>query len=121
MVAIINGALVQLIMAARVLYGMAKQKIFITVFKNVNEKTRTPIIATITVAVFISLLATSFNLVTLAELTSTVTLIVFIVVQASLLFLSSREYKKTKLDIILPSIGIVLNIILIYFGNFQSN
>ncbi|MBT8124379.1 MAG: amino acid permease, partial [Gammaproteobacteria bacterium] len=78
MIAIINGALVQLIMASRVLYGMAKQNVFVSVFKKVNEKTRTPIIATITIAIFITFLATSFNLVTLAELTSTVTLVVFI-------------------------------------------
>lgn len=118
MIAIINGALVQLIMASRVLYGMAKQNVFVSVFKKVNEKTRTPIIATITIAIFITFLATSFNLVTLAELTSTVTLVVFITVQASLLFLSKNKYKKTKFDIILPITGIGLNLILIYFGYF---
>ncbi len=116
MIAIINGALVQLIMASRVLYGMAKQNVFISTFKKVNEKTHTPIVATITVAIIITLLATSFNLVTLAEVTSTVTLLVFIVVQASLLFLPKQKYKKTKLDLILPSIGIGLNIMLIFFG-----
>ena len=120
MIAIINGALVQLIMASRVLYGMAKQNVFISIFKKVNEKTRTPIFATITVAVLITFLATSFNLVTLAELTSTVTLIVFITVQASLLFLPKSKYKKTKFDIILPISGIGLNIILIYFGYFTT-
>ncbi len=120
MIAIINGALVQLIMASRVLYGMAKQDVFISVFKKVNEKTRTPIIATITVAIFITFLATSFNLVTLAEFTSTVTLVVFITVQASLLFLSKNKYKKTKFDIILPITGIGLNLILIYFGYFTT-
>ncbi len=66
MVAIINGALVQLIMASRVLYGMAKQNVFISTFKQVNKKTHTPILATLTIAVFITFLATSFNLVTLA-------------------------------------------------------
>lgn len=120
MIAIINGALVQLIMASRVLYGMAKQNVFVSVFKKVNEKTRTPIIATITIAIFITFLATSFNLVTLAELTSTVTLVVFITVQASLLFLSKNKYKKTKFDTILPITGIGLNLILIYFGYFTT-
>ncbi len=120
MIAIINGALVQLIMASRVLYGMAKQNVFVSVFKKVNEKTRTPIIATITIVIFITFLATSFNLVTLAELTSTVTLVVFITVQASLLFLPKNKYKKTKFDIILPITGIGLNLILIYFGYFTT-
>lgn len=120
MVAIINGALVQLIMASRVLYGMAKQNVFISAFKQVNKKTHTPILATVTVAVFITFLAASFNLVTLAELTSTVTLLVFIIVQSSLLFLPSQEYKKTKLDIILPTIGIGLNIMLLFFGYIMT-
>lgn len=116
MIAIINGALVQLIMASRVLYGMAKQNIFISAFKKVNKKTHTPILATITVAIFIAILTTSFNLVTLAELTSTLTLLVFIIVQASLLFLPGHDYSKTKLDYLLPSIGIGLNLVLLFFG-----
>ena len=36
MVAIVNGALVQQIMASRVLYGMAEQKLFISIFKQIN-------------------------------------------------------------------------------------
>ena len=116
MIAIVNGALVQLIMASRVLYGMAEQNVFITVFKIVSKTTRTPILATITVALFIIFLATSFDLVTLAEITSAITLVVFIVVQASLLFLPSSKHDKKKLDIILPVLGIGLNVLLIIFG-----
>ena len=37
MIAIVNGALVQLIMASRVLYGMAEQKVFLSIFKAVNK------------------------------------------------------------------------------------
>ena len=119
MVAIINGALVQVIMASRVLYGMAEQKLFISIFKVVNEKTRTPVLATITIAIFLIILATSFDLITLAEFTSTIILVVFIVVQASLLYLSTQSQNKNKLDFILPLLGIVVNLILLFFGYFK--
>ncbi len=120
MIAILNGALIQIIMASRVLYGMAEQRIFISVFKAVNKRTRTPILATITIAAFIIFLSTSFDLVTLAEITSTITLLVFIVVQTSLLFLSIQKNNKNRLDIILPILGIGLNIVLLFFGYFKT-
>ena len=115
-VAIINGALVQQIMASRVLYGMAKQNLFFQTFQEVNSKTRTPITATVTIACLIFLLSISFDLVTLAELTSMLTLIVFIIIQGALIIVSKQNLGRTKMDLIIPSIGIILNIILIYFG-----
>ncbi len=121
MIAIINGALVQQIMAARVLYGMAKQKLFLSFFKKINSKTRTPIYATIVIAGVIFLLSTSFDLVTLAEITSGITLIIFIVVQASLLYVSKKTNSKSPLDYIVPIIGIMLNIVLIVFGLFKTD
>ena len=118
MIAIVNGALVQLIMASRVLYGMAEQKVFLSIFKAVNKTTRTPILATITITALIILLSTTFDLVTLAEITSAITLIIFIVVQSSLLYLSIQKHSKNRLDIILPILGIGLNLLLLFFGFF---
>lgn len=120
MIAIVNGALVQLIMASRVLYGMAEQKVFLSIFKTVNKTTRTPILATITITVLIILLSTTFDLVTLAEITSAITLIVFIVVQSSLLYLSIQKHSKNRLDFILPILGIGLNLVLLFFGYFKN-
>ena len=119
-VAIINGALVQQIMAARILYGMAKQKMFFAVFAQVNAKTQTPVVATVTVAAFILLLATSLDLITLAEITSAITLMVFMTVQLSLLKISWQNKSKNRLDVILPVAGIILNLVLVYFGYTQK-
>jgi amino acid transporter len=116
MIAIINGALVQLIMASRVLYGMAEQKLFLPIFKSVNTKTHTPILATVTIAAILMILVTIFDLLTLAEFTSAITLIIFIVVQTSLLYLSIQKHSKNKFDFILPIFGITLNFILLIFG-----
>ena len=115
-VAIINGALVQQLMAARVLYGMSKQNLFFKIFQRVNSSTRTPIVATVSIAGAILILSMNFDLVTLAELTSILTLIVFIVVQCSLILLSIYNQNSRKLDFIIPPAGIMLNITLIYFG-----
>ena len=116
MIAIINGALVQLIMASRVLYGMADQKLFISAFRTVNKKTRTPTLATITIATILIILSTNFSLVTLAEFTSAITLLIFIVVQVSLLFLSIQQRSNRKLDYMFPCIGIALNLLLLLYG-----
>ena len=118
MIAIVNGALVQQIMASRVLYGMAEQKLFLSIFKQVNTRTQTPIFATLVIAGFILLLSVLFNLVTLAEITSAITLLVFISVQIALITISFRKNSKQILDYIIPSVGIVLNIVLIAFGFF---
>jgi amino acid transporter len=115
-IAIINGALVQQLMAARILYGMAKQNLFFNAFQMVNKRTQTPIVATVTIAGIILALSIIFDLVTLAELTSILTLIVFIIVQSALIVLSIYKKSGRKLDIIIPPIGITLNITLIYFG-----
>lgn len=116
MVAIVNGALVQQIMASRVLYGMAEQKLFLSIFKQVNTRTQTPVFATLVIAAFILLLSLSFNLVTLAETTSAITLLVFISVQIALIVISIKMKSRQLLDYIIPGIGILLNIVLIVFG-----
>ena len=90
MVAVINGALVQIIMATRVLYGMAGQGIAPRSFGLVNPHTQTPLRATLLVTAVIIVLAVGFPLVSLAEATSTVTLVVFALVNAALLRIKRR-------------------------------
>ena len=118
MVAIINGALIQIIMASRVLYGMGTQGMFLSIFATINRRTRTPIIATLTLGSLIAILAISFPLVELAAATSAITLGIFIAVQSALLVLASRGEFDSKLDIIMPVSGVTLNIILIWRGYF---
>ena len=116
MVAIINGALIQIIMASRVLYGMGAQGMFLSIFARVNSRTRTPILATLILAGILTVLALSFPLVELAAATSAITLLIFMCVQAALLVLALRDSLSSKLDIVVPAIGISLNIVLIWRG-----
>jgi amino acid transporter len=90
----LNGALVQLVMAARVLYGMANKGLAPAWFARVNRHTHTPVRATLVAAVIILLLATTFTLPGLAVTTSFIILAVFALVNLSLAQLRWREQRK---------------------------
>lgn len=83
-IAMINGVLVQIVMASRVLYGMANEGIAPIWFAQVHPQRQTPVRATVFVAVVIISLALVFPLVRLAEVTSLVTLLVFSLVNLAL-------------------------------------
>ncbi|MEM7426813.1 MAG: amino acid permease [Pseudomonadota bacterium] len=89
-VATLNGVIVQIIMASRVLYGLGKQGAVPAVFGRVSRTTRTPVFATFTVAGAILLLALFVPLQSLAEMTSRVVLVIFMIVNAALVALKLR-------------------------------
>ena len=91
LIAIINGVLVQVIMGSRILYGMASQQLISQLFSRVSEKTQTPTIATVVIAFTVWILALGFPLVTLAKATSFIIIIVFSLVNFSLLIIRYRE------------------------------
>ncbi len=82
--AIINGALIQIIMASRVLYGLASRGQLPSMFAHVAAATRTPIIATATIALLVLFFALTGRLSGLAQATSTVMLIIFAAVNFAL-------------------------------------
>ncbi len=83
--AIVNGVLIQLIMASRVLYGMADQGRAPKVFSRVWSLARTPVIATVCVGLLTLMVALWLPLVTLAKATSFIILVIFTLVNFSLL------------------------------------
>jgi len=89
--AVINGALIQMIMVSRIFYGMSRNQWLPAFFGHVNAKTRTPINATISVAILIATLALFIPLITLASMTSLVLLIVFVLLNLALLLIKRRE------------------------------
>ena len=90
-IAMVNGVLVQIIMAARVLYGMANEGQMPGIFGRVDPIRRTPVFSTAFVAALILVLALTVPLVSLAEVTSIVTIAVFAMVNFSLFRLGSKE------------------------------
>lgn len=65
LIAIINGAFMQIIMVARVLYGMGNRQLAPRFLANVNPRTRTPLVATVLVGATILVLALTLPLLTL--------------------------------------------------------
>lgn len=109
LIAIINGALIQLIMASRLIYGMGSQAMAPRLFSRVNPKTRTPLIATVFISIMVIVLALWLPLVTLAEATSFVTLSVFALMNLSLLRLklSNRDWRSRGNPVWVPATGLL--------------
>lgn len=88
--AVMNGALIQIIMASRVLYGMSRQGWLPRGLGRVSARTRTPLLATAAIALGALVLALWLPLVTLAKTTSFLLLVVFALVNLSLLRVKAR-------------------------------
>ena len=97
--AVFNGALVQVIMASRVLYGLGSQGLAWSIFARVHPRTRTPIAATLVVTFAILVLALGFSLGSLARFTSFVALIVFVMVNASLWKLKTTQSRAPEFSV----------------------
>ncbi len=89
--ATLNGALIQIIMGSRVLYGLAAQGALPALLGRVHPWTRTPLIATLAVAGVVLALALPFQTERLAGLTSLIALVIFILVNLALLRIKRRE------------------------------
>jgi len=95
LIAIINGALVQIIMGSRVLYGMSRGHLIPHWFGRVNSYSKTPILATLTIALITWVLAIAFPLEALAKSTSFVIIIVFLLVNIALIVILKKEQGQT--------------------------
>lgn len=125
MFAVLNGALIQIIKASRMMYGMSKEKWLPEIFARVNSVTRTPVIATVLVTVIILVLALSFPLASLATATSFTVLTVFALINLALLKIKLEEKgkKTTKTAIsfpaIIPFLGFVFSSAIVVFKIFN--
>jgi len=89
--AIINGALIQTVMASRVLYGLASRQQLPAALAKVNATTQTPLRATLLAGAVLLALALAGELALLAELTSLLVLAVFTLVNLALLRVKHSE------------------------------
>jgi amino acid transporter len=118
MFAVINGALVQIIMASRIFYGMSKQRWIPGFLSIVHPQTQTPINATILAGLIVFILSTSFPIVTLAQSSSFLIFIVFTLVNISLIRIKHKDPHPEGIrtyPIAIPITAIVLNLILLGF------
>lgn len=106
-ISILNGAIIQMIMASRLLYGMSRYKWLPGFLANVHPRTATPINASLVVAGIVLVLALSLPLLSLAKLTSFFTLIIFSLVNLALWRIKTRNSTKAPINIptIVPILG----------------
>lgn len=122
--AVLNGALIQIIMATRVLYGMSRQSWLPGLFARVNPLTRTPLNSTLVIVAAVLALALWLPLVRLAEITSLITLLVFSTVNLSLWRVKRHEPRPEGVQVYpgwLPIIGAVssLGLVVLQLGQWM--
>jgi len=111
--AILNGALIQMVMASRILYGMGAQGLLPKLFARIHPVTRTPLQATAVVAGLLLVLALGFDMVLLADATSAITLSVFTLVNLSLIMIKRRDPRPVEARIFpmwVPVIGFLFSL-----------
>nr|WP_241264029.1 amino acid permease [Bowmanella dokdonensis] len=115
---ILNGALAQIIMATRVLYNMGEGHGAPTWFGKLNNKTATPVSATVVTTLVILILSVAFPLKALASATSLIMLLIFIASNVALIILERRKADAPfDVPVFLPWVGLVLSLALM-IGNF---
>ncbi|GJM13710.1 MAG: amino acid transporter [Pseudohongiella sp.] len=89
--AVINGALIQIIMGSRVAYGLAKQGLISPLLGRVNSYTQTPIVSTAAITLVTIIAALWLPLETLARTTSYLLLVLFCLVNLALIRIKRRD------------------------------
>ena len=107
LISVVNGALIQVIMASRVLYGMSRKKWLPRKVGEINAVTHTPLIATVIIILFVLAFSLLFPLLSLAKITSFITLIIFMFINFALVKIkySQRDYVGFTVPIAIPLIG----------------
>jgi basic amino acid/polyamine antiporter, APA family len=116
-IATLNTILAQIIMAARVVYGMARQGDLPSIAGHVHPKTATPVLATALIAAATFVLALIVPFERLAEGTSLATLIVFALVNLALLRLRHRRVHTrgphVRVPVWVPAAGLATCVVMI--------
>lgn len=117
LLSVTNSALAQIVMVSRVVYGMANAGNAPAVLALVHPKRQTPILATVLTVLVIIVLASWFPLLTLAKATSFVILVIFSLINLSLirLKLAGRIMRR---GLWVPIVGVILSLCLIAMSFF---
>jgi amino acid transporter len=116
LLAVINGALIQMIMASRIFYGMSAKGWLPGFVGRINPKTQTPVVATGLVSALVLVLALWVPLVGLAGATSALVLVVFALVSMALIRLKRRDPRPAGISTIpmwVPVAGVVASLALL--------
>ena len=112
-VATVNGVLIQMIMASRVIYGLADRGHLPAVLGRVSVRTRTPVVATLTVVAVIILLSQTLPIEALAARTSQIVLAVFVLVNVALIRIKWRGTEAAdtfRVPMVVPVLGVITSV-----------
>jgi len=101
LIATCNGLLLDMVLAARLIYGMARRKMLPAAFGRVHPRTRTPLLATAVAGALVLALVAAVPFEGLVAATSGVTIGVFLAVNAALIRLK-RTQPRRDLTVVVP-------------------
>jgi APA family basic amino acid/polyamine antiporter len=114
--ALANGALINMIMASRLLYGMGRQGILPRAFTRVLPGRRTPWVAILFTTALAMVLVATGDLAELADMTVLLLLLVFALVNVSVLVVRRDRvaHEHFRAPSLLPAIGAVVSIAVMF-------
>jgi amino acid transporter len=114
LLALSNGALINMIMASRLMYGMSREGVLPKPFAAVHSGRKTPWVAIIFTSLVAAGLIIEANLESLARTTVALLLIVFTVVNATVLWLRRDpvDYEHFQIPSVIPVLGVGVSIAL---------
>jgi basic amino acid/polyamine antiporter, APA family len=117
LISVINGALIQVIMGSRVLYGMSRKKWLPEKVGEINALTHTPLIATIIIIAGVLFFALLFPLLSLAKITSFITLIIFMLINFALIKIkySQGPHNGFSLPLWVPLVGGISTLLFVLY------
>ena len=122
-----NTLLISILGTSRMLYSISREYSVLDMFTKVDKKSKTPIAATVGIAL-LSIFTLCFkNVETLASITSYLMFLVFIILNVCLIYVYQDKDIQSKLKTgwthpinqgkpILPVLGLILSIIILSFG-----
>jgi amino acid transporter len=116
LIAITNTALLNMVMASRVVYGMARQGIIPDVLSRTHSSRRTPYVAIIFTTLLALALVTTSTVSDLADTTVMLLLIVFVIVNGAVLLLRRDvvNHSHFTTPTVLPVLGILSCLLVLY-------
>ena len=110
-VAALNGVLAQVVMAARVLFGLGDRHTAMALFHRAHPRTGTPVLATLLVGACVIAAALMLPVAVLAGVTSSVLLAVFGLVNLALILLKRRDPAAPfRVPLAVPVLGLLLSV-----------
>jgi basic amino acid/polyamine antiporter, APA family len=110
LLALVNGALINMIMASRLVYGMGREGVMPSVLSRVHAGRHTPWVAIIFTTLLAMVLISTGTFEALASATVTLLLIVFIVVNIAVLVLKRDrvDHEHFRAPVAFPILGIIV-------------